>query len=91
MKCCILGSGTWGSALAQVLSDNGQDVIIYGRGIEEVNDINLNHVNSKYFGDDVKLSANIIANIIIPINIIVLLFHGSPFTIKYIGIKINAD
>ena len=61
MKCCILGSGTWGSALAQVLSDNGQDVIIYGRGIEEVNDINLNHVNSKYFGDDVKLSANIIA------------------------------
>ena len=30
MKCTILGSGTWGTALGQVLLDNGNDVIIYG-------------------------------------------------------------
>ena len=43
MKCCVLGSGTWGSALAQVLSDNSNEVIIYGRDVEEVSDINNNH------------------------------------------------
>ena len=59
MKCCILGSGTWGSALAQVLSDNSNEVIIYGRDAGEVSDINNNHQNKKYFGGEINLSSSI--------------------------------
>ena len=55
MKCTILGSGTWGTALGQVLADNGNNVTIYGIDKDEVNDINNHHKNSKFFGDEVVL------------------------------------
>lgn len=51
MRCVILGSGSWGTALAQALADNQQDVIIYGKSKSEVDDINQNHKNSKFFKD----------------------------------------
>ncbi|CAM4196634.1 NAD(P)-dependent glycerol-3-phosphate dehydrogenase [Erysipelothrix inopinata] len=47
----VVGSGSWGTALAQVLADNHNDVIIWGRQASEIDDINLKHQNSKYFGD----------------------------------------
>lgn len=59
MNITIFGSGTWGSALAQVLTDNGHDVLIYGISEERVNDINLHHRNSFYFGDKVTLNEHI--------------------------------
>lgn len=59
MNCTVLGSGTWGSSLAQVLSDNKHNVMIYGIDKGEVDDINLNHKNSKYFGDTVLLNLDI--------------------------------
>ena len=49
MKCVVLGSGSWGTALAQVLCDNANDVVLWGRNNAEVDDINVNHRNSKYF------------------------------------------
>lgn len=55
MKCCVLGTGTWGTALAQLLIDNGHDVIQYGIDDAEVRDINDNHQNTKYFGTDLYL------------------------------------
>lgn len=58
MKIVILGSGSWGSGIAQVLSDNGHDVHIWGIIEDEINDINQNHQNSKYF-KDVKLNETI--------------------------------
>ncbi len=49
MKVSILGSGSWGTALAQVLADNNIDVLIWGIQQKEVDDININHKNSKFF------------------------------------------
>lgn len=49
MKTVVLGTGSWGTALAQVLCDNNQEAVLWGISDEEVNDINQNHRNSRYF------------------------------------------
>lgn len=49
MKTVVIGSGSWGSALAQVLADKRESVIIYGMDEREINDINDHHRNTKYF------------------------------------------
>ena len=58
MKTVVIGSGSWGSALAQVLADKKESVIIYGMDEAEIDDINHNHRNSKYF-PDVKLNESL--------------------------------
>lgn len=51
MKFTILGAGTWGTAVGQVLCDNNNDVMLYHFDQTIVDDINLNSQNSMYFGD----------------------------------------
>lgn len=51
MKIGFIGSGAWGSALANVVSDNNHDTVIYGINKNEIDDINVNHKNSKFFND----------------------------------------
>lgn len=54
MKTAVLGSGSWGTALAQVLADNKEDVLIWGRNQSEVDDINRNHKNSRFFDTEIN-------------------------------------
>lgn len=57
----IIGTGTWATALGQVLIDNGHQVVLLGREESQVDDINKNHKNSYYFGDEISLPKEMIA------------------------------
>lgn len=52
-KVSVFGAGAWGSTLAQVLCDAGNDVLLWGRNQDVVNEINSSHTNSKYIGSNV--------------------------------------
>ena len=45
MKVTVVGGGSWGSTLARILGDNGNDVVIYERSKEIVDEINTYHTN----------------------------------------------
>jgi glycerol-3-phosphate dehydrogenase (NAD(P)+) len=59
-KVSVFGAGAWGSTLAQVLSDAGNEVLLWGRKDDVVNEINTKHTNSKYIGENI-LPSEIIA------------------------------
>ncbi|MCL9969049.1 NAD(P)H-dependent glycerol-3-phosphate dehydrogenase [Anoxybacillus kestanbolensis] len=44
----VLGAGSWGTALAIVLADNGHDVRLWGQRQEQIDEINEKHTNEKY-------------------------------------------
>jgi glycerol-3-phosphate dehydrogenase (NAD(P)+) len=49
-KISVFGAGAWGSTMAQVLRDAGNEVLIWGRNIDVVSEINTAHTNKKYLG-----------------------------------------
>jgi len=46
----VFGAGAWGSTMAQVLSDAGNDVLLWGRSKDVIAEINSAHTNKKYLG-----------------------------------------
>lgn len=64
MKTCIVGGGSWGIALASVLSENNRDVTLYMRSSEQKDYILKNKRSPKYlkdfiFPDNIKLTDDI--------------------------------
>ena len=56
----VLGPGSWGTALSQVLNDNGHEVRIWGNISDQIDEINNQHTNKRYFKDillDEKIKA----------------------------------
>ena len=47
-KVAVLGPGSWGTALAQVLAENGHEVCIWGNKPEQIDEINTKHTNKHY-------------------------------------------
>ncbi len=51
----VLGGGSWGTTVASICARRGP-TLQWVRSEETAKDINENHRNSKYLGDDVELS-----------------------------------
>jgi glycerol-3-phosphate dehydrogenase (NAD(P)+) len=50
-RVAVMGSGSWGTAFALVVSDAGNQVTLWARRPELANKINLEHRNTDYFAD----------------------------------------
>lgn len=59
-KLTVVGAGSWGTALANLLAENGHQVKIYARDEKVVKFINQKNINQKYF-PDYKLNHNLTA------------------------------
>ena len=62
MKVSVIGAGSWGTALSQVLAKNGNNVGLWARRPEVVKSINSEHRNPRYLSD-VDLDRDIVATV----------------------------
>jgi glycerol-3-phosphate dehydrogenase (NAD(P)+) len=60
MKVAVIGAGSWGTAIAQVLADAGHNVSIQAREPQVVEGINTHHKNPMYLSD-YTLPAGVVA------------------------------
>lgn len=57
-KVCVIGSGSWGTAVANVFADAGHPVTIWGRDSDVVEAIQSQHENTKYL-KGIKLNSHL--------------------------------
>ena len=50
-QIAVLGAGSWGSVLANMLVENGHQVKLWSRNKEQVDQLNKDHVNPRYMHD----------------------------------------
>ncbi|EKF24309.1 NAD-dependent glycerol-3-phosphate dehydrogenase family protein [Mycolicibacterium hassiacum DSM 44199] len=51
VEAAVMGAGAWGTAVAKVLADAGNDVRLWARRPEVAEEINETHRNTRYLGD----------------------------------------
>lgn len=59
-RITVLGAGSWGTALAIVLAENGHDTLLWTHRQNQEDEINNQHTNKKYL-PDTTLPANLVA------------------------------
>lgn len=57
-KVSVIGAGSWGTAIAFVLAENGHDCLLWSRRSDQCDEINHHHTNAAYL-PDVSLPANL--------------------------------
>lgn len=50
MRCSVVGAGAWGTALADLLTRNGHDVVLWAYEPDVVESINKKHENVRFLG-----------------------------------------
>ena len=48
MKCAVIGAGAWGTALANVLAENGHDASVWALEPDVVDSIETGHENPRF-------------------------------------------
>jgi glycerol-3-phosphate dehydrogenase (NAD(P)+) len=56
----VVGAGAWGTTLAKLLADNGQEVLLWARQSASCEAINAKHENGRYL-PEVRLPAQVVA------------------------------
>jgi len=59
-KVTVLGAGSWGTALAMVLTENGHETLIWSHRDDQAKEINERHTNEKYL-PNIQLPENLAA------------------------------
>lgn len=50
-RVCVVGGGSWGTALAGVVAGNGHDAVLWAREPEVVREVNERHTNQQFLPD----------------------------------------
>ena len=88
MKIFIIGSGTFGTAIANELSrDIDNEVVIFSRSKEKKDEINNLHTNKKYFPDNILNDSLVCSNDFSEIRSADIIFIALPSSVLPIVVK----